>query len=82
MKIHLSVEEKDTNQITENLINQKLQFFKNSRSTENQKNSQKTFFPWAYTFIQEVKKMAKTTNLKPVIDHFLRFPLKNFCLVI
>ena len=69
----LSVEEKDTNQITENLINQKLQFLRTQEVHRSKQNSKKLFFPWAYTFIQEVKKMAKTTNLKPVIDHFLAF---------
>ena len=59
----LSVEEKDTNQITENLINQKLQFLRTQEVHRSKQNSKKLFFPWAYTFIQEVKKMAKTTKI-------------------
>ena len=40
----LTVEERDTNQKTENLLNQKIEFFVN-QELENQKKFKKLFFP-------------------------------------
>ena len=69
----LTVEEKDTNQKTENLLNQKIQYLKHQELLRSKENSKKLFFPWAYNFIEEAKKMDKPANLRPVIDHFLAF---------
>ncbi len=69
----LTVEEKDTNQKTENLINQKLQFLNNQELKKSKENSKKHFFPWAYNFVQETRKQTNSLNLKPTVDHFLQF---------
>ena len=69
----VSVEEKDTNQKTKNLIKHKIQFLKNQELEKKNNNYKKLFFPWAYNFIEEEKKNKKSVNLKPVIDHLLSF---------
>ncbi len=69
----LTVEEKDTNQKTKNLLNQKIEFLKNQEFKKSKENSKELFFPWAYNFIQEAKKQTKSPNLKPAVDHFLKF---------
>ncbi|MAR43812.1 MAG: hypothetical protein CMC48_07010 [Flavobacteriaceae bacterium] len=69
----LTVEEKDTNQKTENLLNQKIQFLNDQELERTKENSKKMFFPWVYNFIEETKKQPKSLNLKPVIDYFLAF---------
>ena len=69
----LTVEHKDTNQKTQNLINQKLQFLENQEVEKNKEKLKKLFLPWAYNFIKENKKHNKSRNLNPTIDHFLEF---------
>ncbi len=69
----LTVEEKDTNQKTINLLNQKIEFLKNQEFEKSKKNSKELFFPWAYNLIQEDQKKGKSHNLKPAVDHFLKF---------
>ena len=68
-----TIEEKNTNQKTEYLINQKI-FFLEKRELEKRKEmSKELFFPWAYKFANENKKQIKSVNLKPIIDHLLAF---------
>ena len=69
----VTVEEKDTNHKTENLLNQKIQFLKDQELNRSKEISKKLFFPWAYNYIDKNKKQANSPNLKPVIDHFLAF---------
>ena len=69
----LSVEEKDTNQKTKNLITQKIQFLENEEFEKKRNNYKKFFFPWAYDFIENVKNDNRSVNLKPAIDHLLTF---------
>ena len=69
----ITVEEKDSNQKTKNLLIQKIQFLENRELVRNKENSKKLFFPWAYNFIKERKKLDKSPNLKPVIDHLIAF---------
>ena len=69
----LTVEQRDTNLKTENLLNQKIKFLRDHELARSNENSKKLFFPWAYSFIEEYKEGTKSANFKPVIDHLLAF---------
>jgi len=69
----LTIEERDTNLKTENLLNQKIKFLRDQELARSNENSKKFFFPWAYSFIEEYKEGNKSANFKPVIDHLLAF---------
>ena len=69
----VTIEERDTNLKTKNLLNQKLKFLRDQELHRSNQNSKKLFFPWAYSFIEEYKDGAKSANFKPVIDHLLAF---------
>ena len=69
----VSIEEKDTNQKSKNLITQKIQFLQNQELEKRSSNYKKLFFPWAYNFIEDDKNDNRSANLKPVIDHLLTF---------
>jgi len=68
-----SIEEKNTNQKTEYLINQKIFFLEKRELEKRKEKSKELFFPWAYKFANENKKQFKSVNLKPIIDHLLAF---------
>ena len=69
----VTIEERDTNLKTKNLLNQKIRFLRDQELHRSNQNSNKLFFPWAYSFIKEYKDGAKSANFKPVIDHLLAF---------
>ncbi len=69
----VSIDEKDTNQKTKNLILQKIQFLENQELEKKSNDYKKLFFPWVYNFIVDVKNNNRSVNLKPVIDHLLTY---------
>ncbi len=69
----LTMEQKDINQKTKNLIARKLEYLENEELMKSKENSKNLFFPWAYKFIEQTKKKTNSPNFKPAIDYFLTF---------
>ncbi|MDC3051389.1 site-specific integrase [Bacteroidota bacterium] len=69
-EIPRSIDEKDANQKTKNLINRRIDFLYSQEIQTSKSNSEKLFFPWAYNFTET---KTKTVNFKPVINHLLAF---------
>ena len=69
-EIPRSIDERDANQKTKNLINRRIDFLYSQELEISKSNSEKLFFPWAYK-LTETK--TKSVNFKPVINHLLAF---------
>ena len=68
-----TIEEKDANQKTKSIINQKIEFLRNQELKRMKESSKKLFFPWVYTFVKESNLHSKSVNFKPILSHLLTF---------
>ena len=54
----VTIEERDTNLKTENLLNQKIKFLRDQELARSNENSKKLFFPWAYSLLKNTKRVV------------------------